>query len=221
MSRNKLCELRPLSRREFIVALSSFAFLPVNAHGETASFFPLETREELFNDRKIFYYNDAPFLWRIDSTNGVLAAFDFSTRKPIGSNEGVVYQPTTFQFGDQFNSAADDDPPRVYRFYDHIYVIHQELVFSSNAAKGVLLEDGRFLQRSTSLLSVEPNAEGRISWKISSNDVVTRFSDTQRNAITVRFLSLNYLPDQRTLQLRFSADDMEDSFFIEPNAGRF
>ncbi len=220
MSRNKLCELHPLSRREFILTLSSFAFLPMNARGETASFFPLETREESFNGRKIFYYDDAPFLWRIDSTNGVLAAFDFSTRKPIGSDEGVVYQPTAFQFVDQLN-AADDDPPRVYRFYDHIYVIHQELVFSSNAANGVLLEDGRFLQRSTSLLSVEPNAEGRISWKISSNDVLTRISDTRRNAVAVRFLSLNYLPDQRTLQLRFSADDIEDSLFIEPNTGRF
>ena len=218
MPRNKIDELPPLTRRDFLLALSSLVFFPLNAQGETSPLLSLEARRESFNYQDSFFYNDAPFLWRIEKTTGVISVFDFSSQKPLVSDKGVVYQPSTAHYANFLHDSVES--PRLYRLYDRIYVIHQEPIFSSFSRNGVSLEDGRFLERSTFLICVEPQAEGRIAWKLSARDVLSRVSQTKKNDSAIRFQSLNYLSEKRTLQLHYSTHDENSSLFIDPSVGQ-
>ncbi|MGN0930837.1 MAG: hypothetical protein ACI4NP_03885 [Thermoguttaceae bacterium] len=202
------------------MTLSSLAFLPLNAQGETSPLLSLDVQQESFSDQDYFYYNDAPFLWRIQRTSGVITVFDISSqRPPLRPDDGVVYQPSAAHYANLLPDVVE--PPRLYRLYDRVYVILQEPNISSSYVTGVLLEDGRFLERSMSLISVEPKAEGRIAWKLSAHDVLTRVSKTKKKGSEIRFLSLNYLSEGRTLQLLFSTHDKDGSLLIEPSVGKF
>lgn len=219
MPRNKFDELPPLTRRGFLFVLSSLPFLPLKAQGENQPLFSLETLDESFNDQDSLYYSDAPFLWRVEKTSGTIAALDFSSQKPLGSEKGVVYQPSAAHYADRLRDAVEE--PRLYRLYDRVYIILQEPTFSSFSGNAVSLEDGRFVERTASLISVEPQAEGRIAWKHSARDVLTRVSAPKNNGSEIRFISLNYLRELRKLELRFSIDEKIDSLLIEPSVGQF